>query len=96
MEPRRSKHYLARIPTIALLVLFAMSPELSILFFILRAIDRDALKKSRKTPTTPAISGPRTPARTRAPAPSAATTRPFTATTSPPPSRRTRKSGTRT
>ena len=43
MEPRRSKHYLARIPTIALLVLFAMSPELSILFFILRAIDRDAL-----------------------------------------------------
>ena len=61
MEPRRSKHYLARIPTIALLVLFAMSPELSILFFILRAIDRDALK-----------------------------------TTSPPPSRRTRKSGTRT
>ena len=44
MEPRRSKHYLARIPTIALLVLFAMSPELSILFFILRAIDRDALK----------------------------------------------------
>ena len=48
MEPRRSKHYLARIPTIALLVLFAMSPELSILFFILRAIDRDALKKEQE------------------------------------------------
>ena len=80
MEPRRSKHYLARIPTIALLVLFAMSPELSILFFILRAIDRDALKKEQEN----------------APAPSAATTRPFTATISPPPSRRTRKSGTRT
>ena len=48
MEPRRSKHYLARIPTIALLVLFAMSPELSILFFILRAIERDALKKEQE------------------------------------------------
>ena len=36
MEPRRSKHYLA------------MSPELSILFFILRAIDRDALKKEQE------------------------------------------------
>ena len=48
MEPRRSKHYLARIPTIALLVLFAMSPGLSILFFILRAIDRDALKKEQE------------------------------------------------
>lgn len=48
MEPRRSKHYLAHIPTIALLVLFAMSPELSILFFILRAIDRDALKKEQE------------------------------------------------
>lgn len=41
MEPRRSKHYLARIPTIALLVLFAMSPELSILFFILRVGRQD-------------------------------------------------------
>ena len=45
MEPRRSKHFLAHIPTIALLVLFAMSPWLGVLFFILRAIDRDAEKK---------------------------------------------------
>ena len=47
MEPRRSKHFLAHIPTIALLVLFAMSPWLGILFFILRAIDRDAEKKEQ-------------------------------------------------
>ena len=45
MEPKRSSHILARIPTIALLVLFAMSPWLGVAFFILRAIDRDALKK---------------------------------------------------
>ena len=42
MEPRRSKHFLAHIPTIALLVVFAMSAPLGVLFFILRAIDRDA------------------------------------------------------
>ena len=48
MEPRRSKHFLAHIPTIALLVLFAMSPWLGILFFILRAIDRDAEKKDQE------------------------------------------------
>ena len=45
MEPNRNKHFLSRIPTIALLVLFAMSPWLGVAFFILRAIDRDALKK---------------------------------------------------
>ena len=45
MEPNRNKHFLARIPTIALLVLFAMSPWLGVAFFILRAIDRDARKK---------------------------------------------------
>lgn len=48
MEPRRSKHILAHIPTIALLVLFAMSAPLGILFFILRAIDRDAEKKEQE------------------------------------------------
>ena len=48
MEPRRSKHFLAHIPIIALLVLFAMSPWLGILFFILRAIDRDAEKKEQE------------------------------------------------
>ena len=48
MEPRRSKHFLAHIPTIALLVVFAMSPWLGILFFILRAIARDAEKSSDK------------------------------------------------
>lgn len=48
MEPRRSKHFLAHIPTIALLVVFAMSPWLGILLFILRAIDRDAEKKEQE------------------------------------------------
>lgn len=48
MEPRRSKHFLAHIPTIALLVVFAMSPWLGILFFILHAIDRDAEKKEQE------------------------------------------------
>lgn len=48
MEPRRSKHFLAHIPTIALLVVFAMSPWLGVLFFILRAIDRDAEKKEQE------------------------------------------------
>ena len=48
MEPRRSKHFLAHIPTIALLVLFAMSPWLGVLFFILRAIARDAEKKEQE------------------------------------------------
>ena len=47
MEPNRSKHYLARIPTIALFALFALSPWLGILFFILRAIDRDAERKEQ-------------------------------------------------
>lgn len=96
MEPRRSKHYLARIPTIALLVLFAMSPELSILFFILRAIDRDALKKEQENADYASDFRAEDTRADQTPAPSAATTRPFTATTSPPPSRRTRKSGTRT
>lgn len=47
MEPKHSKHYLARIPTIALFALFALSPWLGILFFILRAIDRDAAQKEQ-------------------------------------------------
>ena len=53
MEPKRSNHFLAHLPTILLLVLFAMSPWLGILFFILRAIDRDAEKKEQ-TNTDPA------------------------------------------
>lgn len=48
MEPRRSKHFLAHIPTIALLAVFAMSPWLGVLFFVLRAIDRDAEKKEQE------------------------------------------------
>ena len=45
MNPK--KHYFARIPGIVLFILLAVSPWLSILLFILRAIDRDAEKKER-------------------------------------------------
>lgn len=48
MEPRRSKHYLAHIPTIALFALFGLSPWPGILFFILRSIDRDAERKEQE------------------------------------------------
>ena len=90
MEPRRSKHFLAHIPTIALLVVFAMSPWLGILFFILRAIDRDAEKKEQENaeyssdfrPQDTGAGQPGTPSRS-------------TATMCPLPSSRTPKSGTR-
>lgn len=91
MEPRRSKHFLAHIPTIALLVVFAMSPWLGILFFILRAIDRDAEKRSRRTRNIPAISVPRT----LGPVSQPGTPSRSTATMCPLPSSRTPKSGTR-
>ena len=45
MEPQRRRHLLAKIPTIAILALFALSWPLGVLFFILRAIDRDSMKK---------------------------------------------------
>lgn len=44
MEPKR-KHYLAQIPTIALLVLLGLAPQLAVILFILRAIDRSATRK---------------------------------------------------
>lgn len=43
MQPK--KHYFAHIPTIAILVLFAMSGPLGLLLFILKHIDKDAEKK---------------------------------------------------
>lgn len=46
MEPRR-KHYFARIPTIALLVIFAMSPWLGIALFAAKSIDKDLEKKEQ-------------------------------------------------
>ena len=39
------KHYFARIPLIALLVLLGLAPWLAVILFILRAIDKDAEKK---------------------------------------------------
>ncbi|MGN0708338.1 MAG: 5-bromo-4-chloroindolyl phosphate hydrolysis family protein [Faecalibacterium sp.] len=41
------KHYFARIPTIALFVLFAMSPWVGIILWILRHIDRDAERREQ-------------------------------------------------
>lgn len=45
MNPK--KHYLAKIPTIALFILFAMSPPVGILLFILKSIDKKAEKEER-------------------------------------------------
>lgn len=46
MEPKR-KHYFARIPTIALLVIFAMAPWLGIALFVAKSIDKDLEKKEQ-------------------------------------------------
>ena len=91
MEPRRSKHFLAHIPTIALLVVFAMSPWLGILFFILRAIDRDAEKKEQENAEYSSDFRSRTPVPVSRPG----TLSRSTATMCPLPSSRTPKSGTR-
>jgi len=47
MEPG-TKRYFAHIPTIALFVIFAMSPWIGILLYILRSIEREAEKKERE------------------------------------------------
>ena len=44
MQPQR-RHYFAHIPTIALLILLGLAPWLSVILFIVRAIDRDSEKK---------------------------------------------------
>ena len=91
MEPRRSKHFLAHIPTIALLVLFAMSPWLGVLFFILRAIDRDAEKKEQENAEYSSDFRPQDTGAGQ----TAGTLSRSTATMCPLPSSRTPKSGTR-
>lgn len=47
MEPNR-KHYFARIPTIAVLLSFAISPWLGIFLIIAKNIDKDAEKRERE------------------------------------------------
>ena len=42
------KHYFARIPIIALLILLGLAPWLAVLLFILRAIDKDAEKREQR------------------------------------------------
>lgn len=64
MYPGR-RHYLAHIPTIALLLIFALAPWAGIALFILRSIDRDSEKKEQRaflnnTASAPGSSG-RTP-----------------------------------
>ena len=44
MQPQR-RHYFAHIPIIALLILLGLAPWLSVILFIIRAIDRDSEKK---------------------------------------------------
>ena len=91
MEPRRSKHFLAHIPTIALLVVFAMSAPLGVLFFILRAIDRDAEKKEQENAEYSSDFRPQDTVPVRQPG----TLSRSTATMSPLLSSRTQKSGTK-
>ena len=45
MEPR--KHYFAKIPTIAIFIVFAMSTPLGVLLFILKSIDKNAEKEEK-------------------------------------------------
>ena len=47
MEPR--KHYFAKIPTIAIFIVMAMSGPLGVLLFILKAIDEKAEKEEQAT-----------------------------------------------
>ncbi len=46
MEPR--KHYLAKIPTIAIFIVMAMSGPLGVLLFILKGIDKKMLKEEQE------------------------------------------------
>lgn len=41
------KHYFAKIPTIAIFIVFAMSAPLGVLLFILKSIDKNALKEEQ-------------------------------------------------
>lgn len=50
MNPK--KHYLAKIPTIALFILFAMSPPVGVLLFILKSIDKKTEKEERAAEQT--------------------------------------------
>ena len=48
MEPR--KHYFAKIPTIAIFIVMAMSGPLGVLLFILKGIDQKVQKEEQETP----------------------------------------------
>ena len=45
MQPK--KHYFAHIPTIAIIIVFAMSAPLGVLLFILKSIDKNAEKEEK-------------------------------------------------
>ena len=48
MEPR--KHYFAKIPTIAIFIVMAMSGPLGVLLFILKGIDQKVQKEEQEAP----------------------------------------------
>ena len=56
MEPK--KHYFAAIPSIALFLLFAVSPPLAIILFILKGIDENAQKEEQARSSSSASTPP--------------------------------------
>ena len=53
MEPR--KHYFAKIPTIAIFIVMAMSGPLGVLLFILKGIDQKVMKEELRFAVRQAI-----------------------------------------
>ena len=51
MEPR--KHYFAKIPTIAIFIVMAMSGPLGVLLFILKGIDQKVQKEEQEAAACP-------------------------------------------
>ena len=52
MQPK--KHYFAKIPTIAIFIVFGMSATLGVLLFILKSIDKNAEKEEKAAAQAPA------------------------------------------
>ena len=56
MEPR--KHYFAKIPTIAIFIVMAMSGPLGVLLFILKGIDQKVQKEEQEAAAARAATAP--------------------------------------
>ena len=63
MEPR--KHYFAKIPTIAIFIVMAMSGPLGVLLFILKGIDQKMQKEEQEAARCPGRLPPRPKSRTQ-------------------------------